>query len=279
MKFDMVVAGVGGQGILSISFVVDNAALAQGLRFKQSEVHGMAQRGGAVVSFLRISDSEIFSDLVSHGSADLILSMEPLEALRYRQYLGPHGWLITSTNPVLNIPDYPREERVIEQIQAVERHTILNSAELARAAGSHHAQNMVLLGAAAHLLPLEEKYIEKFIGVLFRAKGDKVIDANMAAFRAGAQAGAFYRDLLSAGAAPAAAAAVSTRLHAWDYNADDIKGWLEISSRSGFAVLRDWLLARQGLLNGGDQIRARLNEIDFNKADIKDFETLVLETP
>jgi indolepyruvate ferredoxin oxidoreductase beta subunit len=277
MKFDMVVAGVGGQGILSISFVVDNASLEQGLRFKQSEVHGMAQRGGAVVSHLRISNSEIFSDLVPFGSADLVLSMEPLEALRYRQYLSPKGWLITSTNPVVNIPNYPEEAKILEQVQTVEHHIVLNSAELARAAGSHHAQNIVLLGAAAHTLPLEEKKLQKYITVLFQAKGEKVIEANLAAFRSGAQAGGFYRDLLAAGAAPADAAAVATRLHAMDFGKNDVDGWIEICRRDGFAVLREWLLSRQGLLNGGGPIRARLADIELKKTDNKALEALVSE--
>jgi len=278
MKFDMVVAGVGGQGILSISFVVDNAALAQGFRFKQSEVHGMAQRGGAVMSHLRISDSEIFSDLVPHGGADLILSMEPLEALRYRRYLSPQGWLITSSNPFVNIPNYPEEDKILEQVQSIDRHVVVNSAELARAAGSHHAQNMVMLGAAGHLLPLEAKYVEQFIGVLFRAKGDKVIDANLTAFRFGSFAGSFYRDLLGAGLGNAYAVAVATHLLPWDYSQEDVQGWIELCRADGSRELRGWLNTRQWLINGDAAMRSRLAGIDLNNTSKEDLEALITET-
>ncbi|HUX08672.1 MAG TPA: indolepyruvate oxidoreductase subunit beta [Acidobacteriota bacterium] len=278
MKFDMVVAGVGGQGILSISFVVDNAALAQGLHFKQSEVHGMAQRGGAVVSHLRISDSEIFSDLVSHGSADLVLSMEPVEALRYRQFLSPDGWLIASTNPFINIPNYPEEEKTLEQVRSVDNHVVVNSAELARAAGSHHAQNMVMLGAAGHLLPLENKHIEQFIGVLFRAKGDKVIEANLTAFSYGRLAGSLYRDLLAAGLASADADAVATHLLPWDYSREDVKGWIELCRADGSGELRSWLRTHQGLINGDAATRKRLASIDLNANSKEDLEALISKT-
>src|SRR4030042_5605627 len=107
MKQDIILAGVGGQGILSIAFVIAGAALEDGLEVKQAEVHGMSQRGGAVQSHLRLSQERIFSDLIPKGEADLILSVEPLEALRYVDYLRPEGMVVSSRPPFVNIPDYP----------------------------------------------------------------------------------------------------------------------------------------------------------------------------
>jgi len=275
MKFDMVVAGVGGQGILSISFVVDNAALEQGLSFKQSEVHGMAQRGGAVVSHLRIADGEVFSDLIPKGGADLVLSMEPLEALRYRDYLAKGGALITSSTPFVNIPDYPGEDEILSGVWRMENHTLVNAAELARAAGSGFAQNMVMLGAAGHLLPIEQKHLEKFIGVLFRAKGEKVIETNLAAFRFGAQSGRFYRDLLEAGLEPSAASALATRLEPWDYGQEDVEGWVELLGLDSSGGLKSWLRSRSGLFRGDSDVRARMASLDLNSAGGDDFEAAV----
>ena len=277
MKYDMVVAGVGGQGILSISFVVDNAAMAQGLRFKQSEVHGMAQRGGAVVSHLRVADGEIFSDLIPKGSADLILSMEPLEALRYSDYLAPDGAVVASSNPFVNIPNYPDEGEVLAKVQGFANHTLVNAAELARAAGSGYAQNMVILGAASHVLPLDREQIDKFIGVLFRAKGDKIIEVNLNAFRFGAQAGGFYRAVLAAGADPAGAVALSTRLHPWDFVEGDVEAWVELLSRDNKGTLRAWLRGRTGLIAGDEQIRSRIAALDFASAGPEEYESALGE--
>ena len=156
MKQDIVLAGVGGQGILSIAFVIDNAALKQGLKIKQAEVHGMAQRGGAVQSHLRLSEEDVHSDLIPKGQADMILSVEPLETLRYIDYLQPEGYIVTSSTPMVNIPDYPDIDKILDEIREVERSVVVDSGELAREAGSGRAQNMVMLGAASPHLVLEE---------------------------------------------------------------------------------------------------------------------------
>ncbi|MFZ1946196.1 MAG: indolepyruvate oxidoreductase subunit beta, partial [bacterium] len=145
MKQDIILAGVGGQGILSIASVINNAALKKGLAMKQAEVHGMAQRGGAVQSHLRISDRPIYSDLIPRGEADLILAVEPLEALRYVDYLRPEGSVVTSSTPAVNIPDYPPLEAVLARIAQLGRHVIVDSGRLALEAGAARAQNMVML--------------------------------------------------------------------------------------------------------------------------------------
>lgn len=275
MKFDMIVAGVGGQGILSISYVVDNAALEEGLRFKQSEVHGMAQRGGAVVSHLRISDSDIFSDLVPLGEADLLLSMEPLESLRYGKYLGPGGALVSSINPFVNIPNYPGEDEVLAKIQATADHTLVNSAELARAGGSAFAQNMVMLGAAAHLLPVKHKTIEKYISQLFSAKGEKVIEINIRAFRSGAQAGLFYRELLAGGMAAPAALAVATALQPEEAGSDGVHEWVEIGRKEGFEKVCEWMRSRKGLIKNGRSFRDGIKDLDFQSVGNEELDKTV----
>ena len=132
MKRDIILAGVGGQGIISIAAIIGTAALEQNLFLKQSEVHGMSQRGGDVQSNLRISDKEIASDLIPYGKADLIISVEPLEALRYLPFLSPDGWVITSTKPFLNIPDYPEMDKVMDEIRKLPHHIAMDADGVAK---------------------------------------------------------------------------------------------------------------------------------------------------
>jgi len=185
MKQDIILAGVGGQGILSIAFVIDNAALKQGLDFKQAEVHGMAQRGGAVQSHLRISDQPVFSDLIPKGAADMILSVEPMECVRYLDYLSPEGIVITSRSPFVNILDYPDIDKVLGAIETVANRVIVDSDKLAKEAGSPKTQNMVMLGAASPHLILEEANLREFIRVLFALRGEKMVEMNLKAFDLG----------------------------------------------------------------------------------------------
>jgi len=185
MKQDIILAGVGGQGILSIAFVIDHAALAEGLSFKQAEVHGMSQRGGAVQSHVRLSDDRIWSDLIPKGEADMILSVEPLEALRYLEYLRPEGIVVTSSTPYINIPDYPPLESVLAGIRNVGACVIVDSEAMAREAGTSKAQNMVMLGAASNHLILKEETLRRYVEVLFKARGENVVLANLKAFELG----------------------------------------------------------------------------------------------
>ncbi len=188
MKQDIILAGVGGQGILSIAYVIDNAALADGLSFKQAEVHGMAQRGGAVQSHMRLSDGTIWSDLIPKGEADMILSVEPLEALRYIDHLRPDGIVITSSTPFRNIPDYPDVDKVIEALRLAPRSIVVDSEKLAKEAGTVKAQNIVLLGAAAGFLILKQESLLRTIDTLFRGRGPTVLEANLRAFELGRKA-------------------------------------------------------------------------------------------
>jgi len=184
-KQDIILAGVGGQGILSIAFIIDNAALKEGFQIKQAEVHGMAQRGGAVQSHLRLSKDRIWSDLIPRGEADIVLSVEPLEALRYLDFLRPEGLVVTSSTPLVNIPDYPDKEKLIGRLREIRGSVIIDSEALAKKAGTSKAQNTVMLGAAAKYLIVTEGSLLEFIRRLFAPRGDKVLEANLKAFELG----------------------------------------------------------------------------------------------
>lgn len=188
MTFDIVLAGVGGQGVLSVSAVIAAASLESGLQVKQSEVHGMAQRGGAVQAHLRLADRPIASDLVPRGSASLLLGMEPLECFRYLDFLSPEGIVVTATTPVTNIPDYPPLEEVLQALRRLPRAVLVEAERLARQAGSARAVNMVMVGAASPVLPVSPDAIERQIRVRFESKGPKLVDQNIRAFRAGREA-------------------------------------------------------------------------------------------
>jgi indolepyruvate ferredoxin oxidoreductase, beta subunit len=185
MKYDIILAGVGGQGVLSIAAIVGMAAVDAGLRMKQSEVHGMSQRGGEVQSHLRIADRRIFSDLIPAGSADMILSMEPLETLRYLPHLSPDGVMVAERNPLVNIPNYPPLEDVLTALEAYPRATLVDGLGIARALRATRSSNMVLLGAASPFLPLPAEDLEAAIGKVFGRKGEAVVAQNVEAFREG----------------------------------------------------------------------------------------------
>jgi indolepyruvate ferredoxin oxidoreductase beta subunit len=187
MKYDVILAGVGGQGVLSVAAIIATGAMKAGLEVRQSEVHGMAQRGGAVQAHLRLSDRKIASDLIPRGGAQMVLAMEPLESLRYVAYLSPEGVLISSTVPLVNIPDYPELEGLLAAIRRLPRHRLVDAAALA--GGSARAANMVLVGAAAPFLPVGREALQTSIRETFAAKGDGVIAANLKAFAAGLEAG------------------------------------------------------------------------------------------
>ena len=185
MKKDIILAGVGGQGIISIAAIIGYAALQQNMFLKQSEVHGMSQRGGDVMSNLRISHQEIASDLIPFGQADMIISIEPLESLRYLPYLSGEGWVITNTRPFDNIPNYPDPEKIMEEIRKVPHHIALDADAIAKEAGSTKAANIVILGAASPFLGMAYEKFEDAIRYTFRKKGEKMIELNLNALKAG----------------------------------------------------------------------------------------------
>lgn len=185
MKKDIILAGVGGQGILSIAATIGLAAVDMGLYLKQAEVHGMSQRGGDVQSHLRLSDKDIASDLIPYGKADMIISVEPMESLRYLPMLSPEGWLITNTKPYINIPNYPDKEALLKEIEMLPKHIALDADKIAREIGAAKSANIVILGASSRFLEIPYENLEKSIEKLFGRKGESVVKANKEALKAG----------------------------------------------------------------------------------------------
>ena len=185
MKSDIILSGVGGQGILSIAATIGMAALENHLYIKQAEVHGMSQRGGAVQSHLRISEKEIASDLIPEGSADIIISIEPMESLRYLPWLSEKGWLVTNTTPFVNISDYPDMKELLAEVEKLPHHIVINADEIARQVKSIRSSNMVMLGAASPFLDVPYHSLENGIKKIFGRKGEKMVQLNIDALKAG----------------------------------------------------------------------------------------------
>ncbi len=201
---DVILAGVGGQGILTIAQAISGAALERGLEIKQAEVHGMAQRGGSVQSHLRLSGRPIHSDLIPTGQANLLIAVEPLEALRHRHHLRDNAALVASINPFVNIGDYPAIESILERLAAHPRHVLIDADRIARAAGSGRATNIAVLGASSLFLDIEPNELEDAVGEMLAAKGERVVEVNRRAFRFGRHAAQAYLDGLRRGASSAA---------------------------------------------------------------------------
>lgn len=185
MKTDIVLSGVGGQGILSIAATLGTAALENNLYLKQSEIHGMSQRGGDVQSSMRISDKDINSDLIPLGGADLILSVEPMEALRHLPYLKKEGWVVTNSTPFENIPNYPNLEDIHAEIKKIKNHILIDADAIASEIGSKRSSNIVMLGAASPFIDIPLAIIEDGIRKIFGRKGDDVVNKNLEALHAG----------------------------------------------------------------------------------------------
>jgi indolepyruvate ferredoxin oxidoreductase beta subunit len=246
MQKNIILAGVGGQGILSIAYVIDNAALDAGCQFKQAEVHGMAQRGGAVQSHLRYSDGDIHSDLVPVGTAQLILSVEPLEVLRYWHYLEPTGAVVTSVTPYVNIPDYPDLDQLLEDLAQFDNLIMVDTALLARAAGNLRSQNMVALGAAAPQLDFTDDQLLVHVESLFAAKGEKIVDVNKKAFRYGVAAGRFFAGLRDAGVPAVTALKLCQKIEPDTYDPERAAAWGQAISEDASRL--EAVLATDGLV-------------------------------
>ncbi len=219
MNYDLVICGVGGQGVLSIAWVVDQAAVEAGFHLKQPEVHGMAQRGGAVSAFVRIADAPVASDLIADGTASMVLSVEPMESLRYAKMLRPDGWILTDVTPLKNVAAYPDTGRLFDVLFSAPRLVAVDASTLARKAGTVKASNMVMLGAAASLLPVPAVLIEKHLKQLFAAKGERIVASNVAAFRMGDAASRFAAALAAGGVPTGIIARVLPRL---DFEPDPV---------------------------------------------------------
>jgi len=209
MEFNIILSGVGGQGILTIAYLLDNASVANSYHFKQAEIHGMAQRGGAIQTHLRISDKPIFSDLIPQARADLILSVEPLEVNRYLSYLKKDGAVVSSSTPVKNIPNYPDERELLRRLLSLPNVVLLDADKIARQAGSSRSQNVVMLGAATPFLPF--KLVPHFVQEVFGDKGDRVVETNIRALTMGFKASSFFIRLVGHGVSKETAFALIKR--------------------------------------------------------------------
>jgi len=187
MKKDIILAGVGGQGILTIAAILGQAAIKRGWHLKQAEVHGMSQRGGDVQSHLRLSDEPIWSDLIPFGGADMILSVEPMEALRYLPYLSKEGWIIANRTPFNNIAVYPDMEAIYGQITKHPQHVLIDADSIAKEVKASRAMNIVMLGAAIGHIGFTETEISEAIREIFSRKGEKIVESNLRALQAGIQ--------------------------------------------------------------------------------------------
>ncbi|MEE4258067.1 MAG: indolepyruvate oxidoreductase subunit beta [Bacteroidales bacterium] len=185
MKKDIVLAGVGGQGILSIAAIIGTAAMGADLYLKQAEVHGMSQRGGDVHSNLRLSDKPVASDLIPKGQADMIIAVEPMEALRYVSMLGKDGWLITNSTPYVNIPNYPDHNEILKEIRTLPKHIIIDADDIAKDLGNKRAANMVILGAALPFLEMDVQLFHDAVKKIFGRKGEDIVKLNSDALDAG----------------------------------------------------------------------------------------------
>jgi len=185
MTNDIILSGVGGQGILSIAAAIGLAAIECDLFLKQAEVHGMSQRGGDVQSHLRISDKDISSDLIPLGKADLIISVEPMESLRYLPWLADDGWVVTNSRPYINIPDYPPLEDILSEISRIKHHKIIDADAVAKDLGSARSGNIVMLGAASHFIRVPFTNLENAVRKLFTRKGVAIVEVNIKALHAG----------------------------------------------------------------------------------------------
>ena len=185
IKCDIILAGVGGQGILTIAATIGLAAVEQNLFLKQAELHGMSQRGGDVQSHLRLSDREIHSDLIPQGKVDLIISVEPMEALRYLPWLSPDGWIVTNSVPFVNITNYPPPGEVIAELERTGNTIVIDADKIAKDLGSSRSGNMVILGAASSFISMPFEAIENAVRKLFDRKGEEIVGLNLMALHAG----------------------------------------------------------------------------------------------
>jgi indolepyruvate ferredoxin oxidoreductase beta subunit len=180
---NLFLCGVGGQGILLASEIISSACMKAGLDIKQSEVHGMAQRGGSVIAHLRYGE-KVYSPLIEPGEADIVVSFELLEALRYLPYMNTRTRVIVSTQKILPSPvatgvdTYPAD--VVDQLKQRGITVIpIDAFALAKAAGETRAVNMVLVGALSALVPLDEKF---FLRAIEERIPEKIRKKNIDAF-------------------------------------------------------------------------------------------------
>ncbi|MFU8795683.1 MAG: indolepyruvate oxidoreductase subunit beta [Dehalococcoidia bacterium] len=192
-EFNVLLAGVGGQGVILMSELLGKAAIADGLRVRGSEILGMAVRGGSVTSIIRIGE-DVHGPLVPQGKCHILIGLEPSEALRHASYLAQSGLVILNTTPIipftvsLGQSDYPELARILERLNRVVSRVIrLDAAKAALEAGSPLATNIVMLGAlfGVELLPVKTSTIKETIEARF---SPRLAPINLRAFDLGYEA-------------------------------------------------------------------------------------------
>ncbi|TKJ28234.1 hypothetical protein CEE39_10255 [bacterium (candidate division B38) B3_B38] len=277
MKMDIVLAGVGGQGILSMAYILDRAAFKKGLYIKQAEVHGMSQRGGAVQSHLRISKQPIYSDLIPQGKGDMLLSTELLETLRYLHLLSPEARIISSVCPVRNIPHYPDLQDIIARMRAQRAHILIDAERLARRAGSARAQNMVMMGAAAPHLPVEVDDLQQSITEAFAPKGEAIARLNLLAFEYGKQAGEFYEGCLQQGIGAEFTYQLGLKMAPGPAPLQTISHWKRVFQDDKRNLILSILREYQGVIPGSPGLPLELLSTKEGELNLELFQRLIRE--
>jgi indolepyruvate ferredoxin oxidoreductase beta subunit len=181
----IVLSGVGGQGVLSLAQILLEALRRSGLQALQSEIHGMSQRGGSVHAQDCFSSLPLTSPIIEEGRADLLIALEPLEALRYVSMLAIHGHLVVSEEPQVNMEGYPPLDDVYAALKAVPGAPLVDTEDLARRLNHRQAGGMVLLGMASKFLPVAASVWREVISQRFESKGPRVTEKNLEAFEVG----------------------------------------------------------------------------------------------
>jgi indolepyruvate ferredoxin oxidoreductase beta subunit len=183
--YEIIIAGVGGQGAITIAQLILGAAWKSGKKVLQSEIHGMSQRGGAVNAHVIFDDEEVTCPIVTEGSGDLLLALEPLECLRYLNFLSRDAVVISSTQPIVNMDNYPDLELLLSEVNNIKNISSIDTATLSKELNNRHAGNMILLGLASTYMPIDKNFWNETISERFKSKGDKVIEKNLEAFEYG----------------------------------------------------------------------------------------------
>jgi len=181
----VIIAGVGGQGAITVAQLVLGAAWKSGYYVLQSEVHGMSQRGGEVNAQIIFDKVPVTSPVVTQGEADLLIGIEPLETLRYLSQMSKDANIIASSEPVINMDNYPKIEIILEKIKSVEGAVLIDTLKAAKELNNKHAGNICILGAASKFLPIDNEVWEAVIRERFESKGEEVVMSNIKAFQYG----------------------------------------------------------------------------------------------
>lgn len=187
-KLDLLITGVGGQGAILASDIIGKAAVNAGLPIRAAETHGMAQRGGSVVNHIRVGNN--YGSMIPKKGADLLLALEPMEAVRYLNFLKDGGIIIVNTHPIIpvtvtsGLTKYPEVSDILDVLSEKYIVKAFNADEVASEAGNRLAMNVVMVGAASAYLPIPKGILLESVKVLVP---QKTVEINLRAFEMGRQ--------------------------------------------------------------------------------------------